>query len=126
MSTRQTVVIYSSKTGNTKKVATAIAEALEKECELSDVAQNPNPEDYDLIFMGFWVDKGMPNKESLDYMNNIKNKKVALFATLGDYANTEHAQKSLGKGADSLGDNCEIQVVQQPSLSKIYLPSEEL
>lgn len=99
-------VIYSSKTGNTKKIALAIAAEI-LNCDIFSVTDNPNLENYDLVFMGYWVDKGMPDKNSMEFMKNISNKRVALFATLGDYPDTEHAKESLKKGTECLGENCQ-------------------
>ena len=78
----KTLVVYSTKTGNTKKVAEAIAQALPG-AELHDVKTAPAPDAYDFIAMGFWVDKGGPNKEAADYMKTISGKKVFTFFTLG-------------------------------------------
>ena len=57
------LVVYSSKTGNTKKVAMAIGETLG--VEPVAVTENPSPEDYDAIVAGFWVDKGTSGWHSL-------------------------------------------------------------
>ena len=57
------LVAYSTKTGNTKKVAEAIAQALPG-AELHDVTTAPAPDAYDFVAMGFWVDKGGPNRAS--------------------------------------------------------------
>lgn len=57
----KTLVIYSSLTGNTKKVARAVAEVL-PECTMLPVEEAPSRVDgYDLVAVGYWVDKGMPD-----------------------------------------------------------------
>jgi len=104
----KTAIIYSSKTGNTKKIAEAIKNSIECECQLFAVNETPKIDDFDLIFFGAWVDKGMPDTKALEFMKTIKNKKVALFMTLGAYPDSDHAKKSIQKGIDSFGDNCEI------------------
>ena len=101
-------VIYSSKTGNTKKVATAIFKALPADSELYPVETAPEPENFDLIFMGYWVDKGTADKQAKKYMQTITNSKVAIFATLGAYPDSDHAKKSMEEGAACLGENCEV------------------
>ncbi|PID28329.1 MAG: flavodoxin [Candidatus Cloacimonadota bacterium] len=101
-------VIYSSKTGNTKKVAETIKNALNEDFEIYSVSENPDPEDFDFIFMGYWVDKGTANEEAMKFMKTLNNKKMAVFATLGDYAHTDHAKESLQKGIELLGENCEV------------------
>jgi len=101
-------VIYSSKTGNTKKIAEAVLEGLPKETEMLSVETAPSPEKFDFIIMGYWVDKGTADKNAMDYMKSISNKKVAIFATLGAYPDSDHAKDSLKAGAECLGDNCEV------------------
>ncbi len=44
------LVVYSSVTGNTKKIARAIGKAL-PECIISAVEENVSPEDYDNVFL---------------------------------------------------------------------------
>ncbi len=101
------LVCVSSKTGNTLKVASAIQEAL-PDAELYKVENAPPSASYDLIFMGFWVDKGTADEKAQEYMATIGSKKVALFATLGAYPDSAHADDSL-KNAAALLPDCEIE-----------------
>lgn len=93
----KTLVAYSSLTGNTKMVAQAIAEELEG--VLADVMQQPNQADYDFIAVGFWVDRGTADAKAAEYLKGLKNKRVALFATLGADPSSEHARRSLQNAA---------------------------
>jgi len=104
----KTAIIYSSKTGNTYKIAEAIKSSIKNECDFFSVKDNPDIEKFDLIFFGAWVDKGMPDEDALKYMKTINSKKVGLFMTLGAYPDSDHAKKSIQKGKDSFGENCEI------------------
>ena len=45
-------IVYSSCTGNTRKVAEALAETSGIACFA--VRHAPNPDDYDLLALGFW------------------------------------------------------------------------
>ena len=103
------IVIYSTLTGNTQKIAEAIAEVLPEGSPC--VAVNDVPHDldsYDLVFAGYWVDKGGPDKKSRELLGRLHNRHVALFATLGAYPDSEHALKSLDKGAEALPEGvCE-------------------
>ncbi|MCK5132590.1 MAG: flavodoxin domain-containing protein [Candidatus Sabulitectum sp.] len=101
-------VIYSSKTGNTKKVASAILEGVGAQAQLFSVDDEISLDEYDLIFMGFWVDKGSPDKKASEFMSKISWKKVAYFVTLGAYPDSQHAKDSLEKGIALLGEHCEI------------------
>ena len=52
----KTLIVYSSLTGNTKKVAEAIAAVLPG-CDLLPVEEAPaSVEGYDLVALGYWVD----------------------------------------------------------------------
>lgn len=90
----KSLLVYSSRTGNTKKVGEAIAEVFQN-IDIFPVAQAPSPEDYDFILVGFWVNRGTADDEAKAYMARLKNKKVALFATLGAYPDSQHAVDSM-------------------------------
>ena len=89
----KTMVVYSTLTGYTKKVAEAIQKGLPEGTEIYDVKNAPDPSAYDFIAMGFWVDKGGPNKEAAEYMAKISGKKVLNFFTLGAGPDSMHARE---------------------------------
>jgi flavodoxin len=91
----KTLIVYSSLTGNTRKVAEAVKEVFGDEADLFPVEEKPLSDGYDLVAVGFWVDRGTADKKAQDYMTGLRNKKVALFATLGAYPDSEHARKSM-------------------------------
>lgn len=93
------LVTYSSRTGNTKKVAEGIFDSMPKENSTLLPMENVTaPEEYDVIFIGYWVDKGMPNAETQAFMEKVKGKNTGVFVTLGDYPHTNHAKESLQNG----------------------------
>lgn len=97
------IVVYSSRTGNTKQVAEAIAKALPEGTECVSVKDAPASfADYDGVFMGFWADQGNANKEAQPVIQRIDNKKVALFATLGVPPMMPHAEKTIVAAAGLL------------------------
>ena len=100
------LLIYSSKTGNTQKVAQAIGEALS--VVPTRVEDNPSPKGYDWIIAGFWVDRGTADGKMKAYLQKLTGQKVALFATLGAEADSEHAAKCLDNGAALLGEGCTV------------------
>ncbi|MCR5758064.1 MAG: flavodoxin family protein, partial [Selenomonas sp.] len=97
---------YSSKTGNTKRVAEAIGEALQ--VTPVPVEENPSPDDFELIVAGYWVDRGTADGQMKAYLPRIIGKKVALFATLGAEPDSEHAAKCMENGAALLGTGSEV------------------
>lgn len=99
------LVVYSSKTGNTKMIAQSIINAMSDDTDLYAVEDAPDPENYDFIAVGAWVDKGMPDAKAQTYMLRIKNKKVGIFLTLGAYPDSEHANDSMRKACGLLEGN---------------------
>ncbi|MDR1051668.1 MAG: flavodoxin family protein [Deltaproteobacteria bacterium] len=85
-----TLIVYSSLTGNTEKVAGAIHGAIEGST-LCKVGEAPDAEGFELVVVGFWVDRGEPDAKTKAFLEKVKNKKTAFFFTLGAYPHSEHA-----------------------------------
>ncbi|WP_295996716.1 flavodoxin family protein [uncultured Veillonella sp.] len=99
----KSIVIYSSLTGNTKQVAEAITCALPEGTPCVSMSELPSDiVAYDLVFAGFWVDKGTANKEARDILGTLHNPHIALFATAGVPPQMEHAKQSLVNAAACL------------------------
>ena len=82
------LIIYSSKTGNTKKVAYGIYDNLKDSYDLSikdmdEINDMAMLDEYDTLLVGFWIDRGTAHPKAKKFVKQIKNKKIALFATLG-------------------------------------------
>ena len=102
------LITYSSKTGNTKKLAEGIWEGFKEEATICPISEVESIEAYDAILVGYWVDKGGPNEEAANFLKTIKGKKVGIFATLGAYPDSEHAWKSLVNGENLVKENNEV------------------
>ena len=86
----QTLVVYSSRTGNTEKLARALAEAL-PDSELLPVAQAPANPSHDWVLVGYWAFRGGPDEAAGVYLRGLSGQKVALFGTLAAWPDSEHA-----------------------------------
>jgi len=77
------LVAYMSKTGNTKKVAEAIFEALDCEKEVMPVEQVADISGYDLSFLGFPVQRFGPDPKTVRLLQQHcqPGRDVALFIT---------------------------------------------
>lgn len=84
------LITYSSKTGNTEKVAKAIYRSISIG-EFLPISQVTHL-NYDYIIVGGWIDKGTFDKTTLNFIQNIRNKNVGYFFTLGAYPDSKHAQ----------------------------------
>lgn len=98
------LVTYSSKTGNTEKIAMAISEVIE-DSELVKIKDIKNIDKYDGIVIGYWADKGIANKEADDFLKTVENKKCGIFATLGAYPDSPHGEKIIDYGKKVLEAN---------------------
>jgi len=76
------LVIYYSKTGNTRKVAGAIYDALPGEKRIKPMNEIHTPEENDLMFIGFPIMQfGPPARASQFISRHAAGKKIALFVT---------------------------------------------
>ncbi len=83
MKNKKYSIIYSSLTGNTKVLADAIHEALpQDECEYFGVSDTVIPSS-ELLYIGFWTDKGNADTKTLQLLSQLKNKQIFLFGTAG-------------------------------------------
>lgn len=76
-------IVYSSKTGNTKKLAQAIAEALPREDCLYFGPPSPEALKSRRIYVGFWTDKGTCDGEIQAFLASLTHQEVFLFGTAG-------------------------------------------
>lgn len=84
-------IIFSSLTGNTKKVAYEILKVMPKGTEIYDLKDLNHDVEQELLVLGYWVDKGKPNKEMEEFMEKLEGKKIITFGTLGAYPDSDHA-----------------------------------
>ncbi len=80
----KTLVTYFSRTGNTKKVAEAIFETLDRDKDLRPMDEVQSLDEYSLVFIGFPVHShGVPYEVEKFLKNIPTEKKIALFSTHG-------------------------------------------
>lgn len=91
----KSLVVYSSKTGNTKKVAEAIYKVMPVGTDFCSVDEIDSFDKYDFIAFGCWIDKKTADKKALKKIDGIKNKEVGIFATLGAYPDSQHAIEAM-------------------------------
>jgi flavodoxin len=103
----KSLVVYSSQTGNTRKLAEAIFEIMPTEKALYPVDEAPDPVGYDFVAVGFWLIGGKPDPKSAEYLGKVGNKPLFLFATHGAAAGSDHANHALAL-AKSLAPESDI------------------
>lgn len=83
------LILYSSITGNTKKLADAIHEELPHVAfmKTQDFIED-RIHDYDIFYIGYWVDKGNVDPVTQKVLQMMKDKIIVFFGTLGAGENT--------------------------------------
>ena len=123
----KSTVVYMSVSGNTKKVAGAIAEALPGEVHLAELGDEVRVADHDLLFVGMPMHQfGAPEAVSQFLKSACQDRRVALFVTHAAPEDMPELQSWLdscvqaAEGCDVVGVfNCQGQVPQETRQSWI-------
>lgn len=91
----KTLIVYSSQSGNTKKLAETIYAVLPGEKDIIPVDAAPEPEGYDCVAVGFWLQAGKPDPKASAYLARVNNARLFLFATHGAAAESAHARSAM-------------------------------
>jgi flavodoxin len=109
----KSLVVYSSQTGNTLKLAEVVRDTLPSGAAMYSVDEAPDPSEFDLVVLGFWLKAGEPDPKSQPYLERLKgHKNLFLFSTHGASPDSEHSRKamnharSLAEGANVTGTFC--------------------
>lgn len=90
------LVTYFSQTGNTKKIAEAIYEALEGEKSIKYVDEVQRMDEFHIVFIGFPVHShGVPLKIERLLARIPQGKKIALFCTHGSHTGSRLSREAL-------------------------------
>ena len=76
-------IVFSSKTGNTRLLADTLRASLpQNECTYFG-APAPEALEAEILYIGFWTDKGNADADTLALLRTLKNKRLFLFGTAG-------------------------------------------
>ncbi|MDG4474979.1 flavodoxin family protein [Thiovibrio frasassiensis] len=92
------LVVYSSQTNNTKKLAEAAAAELN--AEIVSVGAAGDISGYDHIVVGFWLKGGGPDPATQEFLPKLSGKKVFLFATHGGAVDSSHVKNGMSKARE--------------------------
>lgn len=105
-------VIYESATGNTRVMAEAVlAELGETDCvcftAAADLTEDMKEKvkDSEVIFLGFWTDKGGCSEKIREYMETLHGKKIFLFGTAGFGGSEIYFSQILSRVSEHLGED---------------------
>ncbi len=83
MSAERYSIVFSSVTGNTRQLAEAIRESLpETGCDYFGLCSAEALKS-EMLYVGFWTDKGNADEASQALLKTLKSKKIFLFGTAG-------------------------------------------
>ena len=101
-------VFYSTRTGNTRRLAQGIADELSAYAPaLIDLAQLQGPlPAADCYLVGYWADRGRADERAQLFLKQLTGQKVGLFGTLGAYPYGPHARHIMQAAEDCLSDSC--------------------
>lgn len=92
-------IFYFSRTGNTKRFAQAIGDAIKAPFTSMATAQPSETQNFDLLMLGTPVEGASPTKEAIAFIDNMPNgegKKAVLFVTYRLFGN-KRAMNSIDK-----------------------------
>lgn len=90
-------IMFSSVTGNTRMLAEAIRETLPKEnCDYFGVCGGAEAKS-ELLYIGFWTDKGNADAATLALLAKLRGKKIFLFGTAGFGGSEAYFRKVLDR-----------------------------
>ncbi|WP_022665629.1 flavodoxin family protein [Desulfospira joergensenii] len=104
----KTLIVYSTQSGNTLKLAETIFETLDGEKDMLPVDQAQETEGYDMVAVGFWFMAGKPDPKSQEFLSGLKSgTRLFLFATHGAARDSDHVKTCIQYAA-GLTDNADI------------------
>lgn len=101
------LVVYTSNTGNTQKVAMEIFDALPGRSKDIVKLEEMRDEKADTYFIGFWNDRGTCSSQVMDFLSNLKGKRVAIFGTSGISDSKEYLKEVENRVSVFLPDDSE-------------------
>jgi flavodoxin len=98
----RSLILYSSQSGNTQKLAEVVYEALQGEKEIYPVEEAPDSlADFDFIAVGFWLQGGNPDPKTTAFLPRLRDRNIFLFATHGAAKGSAHARRGMDQAIAS-------------------------
>lgn len=101
-------IVYTSHTGNTRKLAMAIYQQLEdRSKDIEELAPETSSDDGEIYLVGFWTDKGTCPLQTGEFLKKLSGKKVLLFGTCGMGSDPEYYRGIEQRVKNLIPDDCE-------------------
>ena len=99
-------IVFSSRTGNTA----LLAQTLQEQLPQADCCYFGAPDTAalaaDTLYVGFWTDKGKADADTLDFLKQLRGKRVFLFGTAGFGGSAPYFEKILAAATPSSAALC--------------------
>lgn len=99
------LVVYTSITGNTEKIAMEIFETLPGKSKDIQRVEEVEHDEADLYFVGFWNNRGTCSSEIMDFLGTLHGKQIALFGTCGMGQDSEYYKRTANQVAAFIPDD---------------------
>ena len=99
-------IVYSSVTGNTRKIAEAMAAEAAAVAEAVEGAAQRD--DAQIVAVGYWLWRGGPDPKMAAFLSTLHDVDVVLFETHAADNRSEHAVTAFARAAYLLGENCRV------------------
>lgn len=101
-------IVFSSRTGNTAVLADTLRAMLSQDSLVCYGGPDEQIKEADLIFTGFWTDKGDCNGEIRAFLESLHNQKVFLFGTAGFGGSEDYFSGILSRVQAHLDASCTV------------------
>ena len=101
-------IVYSSRTGNTEKLARTIREALPERNCIYYGGPDAKALEADMIYLGFWTDKGSCDESCAEFIKSLSCQKLFLFGTAGFGGAPAYFEQILDRVKSKLGSGVTV------------------
>ncbi|GFO85437.1 MULTISPECIES: flavodoxin family protein BilS [Anaerostipes] len=101
-------IVYSSRTGNTKLLAEHLKSSLPDDSVIYFGKPSAEAAEADLIFLGFWTDKGCCDETVTDFLTLLSSKKIFLFGTAGFGQSDAYFEQILSRVREQIPKSCQV------------------
>ena len=102
----KSAIVYKSVGGNTKLLADIIAQQLHIKAQ--SLITSVDVEDVELVYVGFWTDKGECDEDVKRFLKGLHHQKIFLFGTAGFGGDKSYFQGILTRVQTYIDDTNEI------------------
>ena len=102
----KSAIVYKSVGGNTKLLADIIAQQLHIKAQ--SLITSVDVEDVELVYVGFWTDKGECDEDVKRFLKGLHHQKIFLFGTAGFGGDESYFQGILTRVQTYIDDTNEI------------------